>query len=214
MSVTVITIARDVNRCHHLPAIIYNGAMSRWEPNARSRLELAALALYRERGFDQTTVAEIAERAGLTERTFFRYFADKREVLFWGQDRLRETYVRAIAAAPDSAAPLDAVAAALEAAVPVFHERRELARQRQAVIALNPGLQERETSKLTALAAAMADALRQRGVRDPAATLAADIGVLAFKTAYARWVSAPDALDLAQLIRESLDQLKALIAGQ
>src|SRR5690242_272588 len=124
--------------------ITYNRCMSRWQPNARGRLEQAALELYRERGFDQTTVTEIAERAGLTERTFFRYFADKREVLFWGQDRLRELYVRTIEAAPDSIAPIDMVAAALEAAVPVFHERRELARQRQAVVAANPGLQERE----------------------------------------------------------------------
>src|SRR6201988_1911238 len=80
--------------------------MSRWEPNARGRLEQAALELYRERGFDQTTVAEIAARAGLTERTFFRYFADKREVLFWGQSALLELFVRAVADAPESAAPL------------------------------------------------------------------------------------------------------------
>src|SRR5215469_2693113 len=99
--------------------------MSRWQPNAPGRLEQAALELYLERGFDQTTVAEIAERAGLTERTFFRYFADKREMLFWGQDRLRGRCVSTSAAAPDSAAPIDMVAAALEAAVPVFHERRE-----------------------------------------------------------------------------------------
>src|SRR5215472_8796232 len=129
------------------PDITYTRSMSRWQPNARGRLEQAALELYCERGFDQTTVTEIAERAGLTERTFFRYFADKREVLFWGQDRLRELYVRTIEAAPKSASPIDMVAAALEAAVPVFNERRELARQRQAVVAANPGLQERELIK-------------------------------------------------------------------
>jgi AcrR family transcriptional regulator len=194
--------------------ITYNGGMSRWQPNTRGRLEQAALELYRERGFDQITVTEIAERAGLTERTFFRYFADKREMLFWGQDRLRDLYVRTIAAAPESAAPLDAVAAALEAAVPVFHERRELVLQRQAVITANPGLQERELLKRTALASAMADALRKRGVPDPAASLAADIGVIAFKTAYARWVSAPDEQDLSVLIRESLDEVKAVTAGR
>jgi AcrR family transcriptional regulator len=188
--------------------------MTRWKPNAGGRLEQAALELYLERGFDQTTVAEIAERAGLTERTFFRYFADKREMLFWGQDRLRELYVRTIAAAPESAAPIDAVAAALEAAVPVFHERRALARQRQAVIAANPGLQERELLKRAALAAAMAEALRSRGVPDPTASLAANVGVLAFATAFARWVSAPDEQDLSRLIRESLDQLKVVTAGE
>lgn len=191
--------------------------MSRWEPNARGRLEQAALELYRERGFDQTTVVEIAERAGLTERTFFRYFADKREVLFWGQERLRELYVSTIAAAPDSAAPIDMVIEALEAAVPVFHERHELARQRQAVIAANPGLQEREVSKRTALSSAMADALRRRGVPDPAASLAAEVGVIAFGTAFARWVSEPDEAsdehDLSRLIREALDQLKIITAG-
>src|SRR5947209_1260014 len=153
------------------PDITYTRGMSRWEPNARGRLEQAALELYRERGFDQTTVTEIAQRAGLTERTFFRYFADKREVLFWGQDMLREIYVNTIEAAPDSASPIDAVAAALEAVVPVFRERHALARQRQAVIAATPGLQERELLKRTALASAMADALRRRGVPDPAASL-------------------------------------------
>jgi len=187
--------------------------MSRWEPNARGRLEQAALELYRERGFDQTTVAEIAERAGLTERTFFRYFTDKREVLFWGQGALQEIYVSTIADAPDSAAPIEAVAAALEAAAPVFHGRRELARQRQAVIAANPGLQERELLKHASLASAMADALRQRGVTEPTASLAAEAGVIAFKTAYARWVGDPDEQDLPTLIRESFDQLKVLTAG-
>lgn len=187
--------------------------MSRWQPNARGRLEQAALELYRARGFDQTTVAEIAERAGLTERTFFRYFADKREVLFWGQDRLRELYVSTIASAPASAAPIDAVTAALEAAAPVFRERRDLARQRQAVIAATPGLQERELTKRASLATAMADALRGRGVTDPTASLAAEVGVIAFKTAFARWVDDPHEQDLARLIRQALDQLKAAMAG-
>src|SRR6476661_552062 len=163
-----------------IPDITYNRSMSRWQPNARGRLEQAALELYRERGFEQTTVMEIAERAGLTERTFFRYFADKREVLFWGQENLRELYVRTITSAPESAAPIDAVAAALEAAAPVFRERHALARQRQAVIAANPGLQERELLKRASLASAMADALRRRGVTDPTASLAAEVGVIAF----------------------------------
>ncbi|MDQ6790316.1 MAG: TetR family transcriptional regulator, partial [Candidatus Dormibacteraeota bacterium] len=90
--------------------------MGRWEPDARGRLEQAALALYAERGFEQTTVAEIAKRAGLTERTFFRYFADKREVLFSGAAALQELLARVVAGAPESAAPMEAVAAALDAA--------------------------------------------------------------------------------------------------
>src|SRR5712692_10389404 len=104
------------------------GAMVRWQPNARGRLEQAALKLYIERGFDQTTVAEIATQAGLTERTFFRHFADKREVLFWGAGALQELVVSTVASAPDSAAPIDAVAAALEAAGAVLQERQEFAR--------------------------------------------------------------------------------------
>src|SRR6202795_5146268 len=111
--------------------------MGRWKPDARGRLELAALALYGERGFEQTTVAEIAARAGLTERTFFRHFADKREVLFAGAGSLQDLLVSTLASTPDSAAPIDAVAAAIEAAGALFQERREFARQRQAVIAAN-----------------------------------------------------------------------------
>ena len=107
--------------------------MGRWEPNARGRLEQAALDLYLERGFEQTTVAEIARRAGLTERTFFRHFADKREVLFWGSGALQEVLVGAVAGAPPSAAPIDAVAAALEAAGGLMQERRACARRRQAI---------------------------------------------------------------------------------
>jgi AcrR family transcriptional regulator len=140
--------------------------MSRWEPNARGRLEQAALELYGERGFEQTTVAEIAARAGLTERTFFRHFADKREVLFRGQSALREFFVSAVANAPGSEAPIDAIAAALEAVGDLFEERREHSQQRQAVITANPGLQERELIKLASLASAMADALRRRAGRE------------------------------------------------
>src|ERR1700732_122651 len=117
--------------------------MGRWEQNARGRLEQAALALYGERGFEQTTVAEIAERAGLTERTFFRYFADKREVLFWGAARLQESLVGAVVGAADSAGPIDAVMTALEAAGAVFQENREHSVRRQAVIAANAELRER-----------------------------------------------------------------------
>src|SRR5579859_716772 len=101
----------------------YTGGMSRWQPDARGRLEQAALQLFMERGFEQTTVAEIAQRAGLTERTFFRHFADKREVLFGGAGTLQELVVRNIAGAPESAAPIDAVAAGLDAAGAVLQER-------------------------------------------------------------------------------------------
>jgi AcrR family transcriptional regulator len=194
-------------------AIKYDRRMSRWEPNARGRLERAAMELYIERGFDQTTVAEIAARAGLTERTFFRHFADKREVLFAGAGQLQDFLVSTLASAPDSAAPIDAVAAALEAAGALLQERRDYAGQRQAVIAANVELQERELIKLASLASAMTGTLRQRGVRDPAASLAAEAGIAVFRIAFELWVSENSQADLPQLIRESFDELKAVTAG-
>jgi len=209
MSVTVISIA-----WMSAAVINYDQDMGRWEPNARGRLERAALELYLERGFEQTTVAEIAKRAGLTERTFFRHFADKREVLFAGGDTLQEFLVSAVTGAPGSAAPIDAVAAALEAAGAALQERSEFARQRQAVIAANSGLQERELIKLATLASALAGALRERGVAGPAASLAAEAGIAVFKIAFERWVSQPGQPDLPQLIRDSLDELRTVTAGK
>ena len=188
--------------------------MVRWEPDSRGRLEQAALALYGERGFENTTVAEIATRAGLTERTFFRYFADKREVLFWGAGTLQELLVRAVAGAPDSALPIDALAAALDAAGALLQERRESVRQRQTVIAANAELRERELIKLASLASALADALRRRGVTGPTASLTAEAGVAVFRVAVERWVNESNRQDLPQLIRESLDELKAVAAGK
>ena len=194
--------------------IIYDRGMGRWEPDARGRLEQAALALYGERGFEQTTVAEIAKRAGLTERTFFRYFADKREVLFWGAGTLQDFLVSTVASVPDSAAPIAAIAAALEAAGALLQERREMARQRQAVIAANAELRERELVKLAALASALAGALRQRGVAEPAASLAAEAGIAVFRIGFERWINQTSQADLPQLIRDSLDELKAVTAGK
>jgi len=187
--------------------------MGRWEPNARGRLEQAALELYVERGYEQTTVAEIAKRAGLTERTFFRHFADKREVLFWGSGTVRDHLVNAVAAAPDSAAPIDAIAGAIESVDVVFQERYESARRRQTVIAANAELRERELIKLASLSAALADTLRKRGVPDPAASLAAEAGIAVFKIAFERWISGPGEPDFSQIVRESFDELKAVTAG-
>jgi AcrR family transcriptional regulator len=187
--------------------------MTRWEPNARGRLELAALELYSERGYDQTTVAEIAGRAGLTERTFFRYFADKREVLFYGSGMLQDRLVQGIAEAPDGLSPIDVVGAALAATAGLLEERRELARQRQVVVAANSELRERELIKLATLAAALADALRERGVPDPAASLAAEAGMAVFKVAFHRWAGQDgdsDGQSLAQIIAQSLVELKSV----
>ena len=185
----------------------------RWEPDARGRLERAALELYLERGFERTSVAEIAERAGLTERTYFRHYADKREVLFAGSSALQELLVGTVARAPEAATPMEAVAAALEAAAAVLQERQEHARRRQAVITANPELQERELIKLASLSAALADALRQRGVDDASASLAAEAGVAVFKIAFRRWTEQAERTDLSQLIGESFAGLKAVTAG-
>ena len=111
--------------------------MSRWEPNARGRLEQAALELFAERGFEQTTVEDIATRAGLTKRTFFRYFSDKREVLFGGGDEFKQRFVDALAGAPASAAPIEVIAISLETVASAFRDRHQFARRRQAVIAAN-----------------------------------------------------------------------------
>jgi AcrR family transcriptional regulator len=173
----------------------------------------AAFALYSERGFEQVTVAEIAKRAGLTERTFFRHFADKREVLFAGADALQEILVSAVIQAPESATPIDAVAAGLEAAGALIQEGGELPRQRQAIIAASVELQERELIKLASLASALADALRRRGVEEPAASLTAQAGMAVFRVAFERWVSQPAEQDLAHVMRESLEQLQAVITA-
>jgi len=171
------------------------------------------MELYVERGFERTTVAEIAERAGLTERTFFRHFTDKREVLFSGSASLAELLADRVAAAPKAAAPIDVVSAAFQAAGAVIQERGEWSKQRQDVIAANPELRERELIKLASLGSAVAEALRARGVKDPSAGLTAEAGIAAFKVAFERWVQQPTKRNLPRLIRESLDQLKAITAG-
>ena len=194
-------------------AIKYDAGVSRWEPNARGRLEQAAMDLYVERGFEQTTVAEIASRAGLTERTFFRYFSDKREVLFWGAASLQEILVNTITDAPGGTSPIAAVAAAIEVAGTLFQEGRERSRARQAVIEANPELKERELIKLAALAAAMAEALRGRGVRDPVASLAAEAGIAVLKISFDEWVAISGDDDLPQRMRAAFSELRAVTAG-
>ncbi|MGW1164365.1 TetR/AcrR family transcriptional regulator [Streptomyces sp. NPDC002550] len=187
--------------------------MGRWEPDARGRLAKAALELYAEHGYEQTTVAEIARRAGLTERTFFRHYADKREVLFAGAGELEELIVRNVAGAPETAAPLDALSAGLDAVAEAFADRREFARRRHAVITANAELQERELIKLASMAAALADTLRGRGVAEPTASLAAEAGMAVFKVAFERWIAPGEERAMRQLIRESLAELKAVASG-
>ena len=188
--------------------------MARWEPDFLGRLVATPLDLFTVHGYDDTTVAQIADRAGLTKSTFFRHFPDKREVLVAGQDTLSRLLTEGIAAAPESATPLEAVALGLEAAATAFTpERRELAPRLQAVIAANGELQERDALKHVGLAKAISDALRRRGVADPTASLAAELGVLAFKRAFARWMDPGNRQEFCDLARQSLQELRAASAA-
>ena len=189
--------------------------MGRWEPNARERLVLAALDLFTEQGYDATTVNQIAERAGgLSKMTFFRHFSDKREVLFAaGQEIHGRLMADAIAAAPDSATPLQAVAAGLGAVAAIFtDDRREFATRLRAVVAGSSELRERALSKRAALAQAMTGALRKRGVPDPAAGLAAELGARAFYSAFDQWADPASQQTLEDLARQALDELRVAIA--
>ena len=173
----------------------------------------AALALFAEHGYENTTVAEIAASAGLTERTFFRQFADKREVLFAGGAVLQEALVEGVAAAPAGLAPIDAAAAGLEAAGALFPDRSEFSRKRQAIIDANAELRERELAKLASLSNALAEALQRRGVDDQTARLTARITMAVFSAAFARWIEEASDRDYAQVFRESLADMKALTAA-
>lgn len=189
------------------------GGMTRWSPDARGRLVESAMQLFAKRGYDRTTVADIAERAGLTERTFFRHFADKKEVLF-GASELRDLLVAAVAGAPSSASPMDAVADGLLAAGRVFDdERRNFSRRRQAIIAANAELRERELIKMASIASAITEALRRRGVPEPSASLSAEAGIAVFHVTFQRWVDAGNQLGWSELVRNSWAELKGLIAS-
>lgn len=187
-------------------------AMARWEPNARERLVDAALELFHERGYNRTTVGDIATRAGLTERTFFRYFTDKREVLFGRARDLEKGIAEAIGNAPAGTSPLDAVVGALEAIAAEFPPRRDY-RARQRLIAAHPELRERELIKLASLTSAIAEGLRARGVTEPPASLVAEAGIAIFKTAFERWVGGSKQHDFPHHIRAALEELKAVTAG-
>ncbi|SDJ98617.1 transcriptional regulator, TetR family [Actinopolyspora mzabensis] len=175
-------------------------------------MQRAALELIADRGYDQTTVAEIAVAAGLTERTFFRYFADKREVLFASQDRFIALVVDALIAAPPDLAPLEAVVTAFGASTTWFDERRALAQARQGVIDAHPDLQERELAKIAKLSTAMTQALSDRGVSEPQAALAAAAGVAAFRFGFAQWLADADGHDLESHVLSGVDELRKVIA--
>ena len=187
--------------------------MGRWEPNARERLQRSALELFHRKGYENTTAAEIAEDAGLGKSTFFRHFADKREVLFCGREELNAAFTGAIIAAPDGASPAEMMVAALIAADAIFDaERVAWARTRQAVIDSAPELIERELLKSAALTGVVTDALRKRGVPDPAAGVAAELGGLAFRTAFLRWIGPDNRRSFSDLGREELAAVRAAAA--
>ncbi len=183
--------------------------MTRWEPNAAERLREAAFELYMQHGYEQTTVAEIAARAGLTERTFFRHYADKREVLFGGGERFQAAVVEGAEAAPEAAGPLEAAIAGVEAAGTVFPELA-FVRARHELILANPELLERELIKLASLSGALAQALQRRGVAPPTAELAAETGVAVMRTALAGWVSDPAERTWELHVSAAADDLRRL----
>ena len=185
--------------------------MARWEPNARDRLVDAALELFHEHGYGRTTVGEIAARAGLTERTFFRYFTDKREVLFGRSGDLEKGIADVIASAPEGTSPLDAVVGALKEAGANFPPRRDY-RARQKLIAAHPELRERDLMKLASLSSAIAGALLARGVTEPGARLAAEVAIALFKVAFERWVGGAEPRDLPLQIQLALEELRAVTA--
>ena len=190
--------------------------MGRWEPGARERLVVAAVDLFAEQGYDATTVAQITERAGVTKSTFFRHFPDKRELLVAGQETLSRLLTEGIAEAPGDASPLEAVAAGLERASSAMGPmNRELAPRLKAAVAASVELQERDALKAVSLAAALTTALVARGLPDPTAALASELGVLAFKRGFAEWSEGDrDGKDeLAGYVLAALDELRTVSAS-
>ncbi|MFS8197134.1 TetR/AcrR family transcriptional regulator [Streptomyces sp. CWNU-52B] len=188
--------------------------MARWEPNARERLVYAAVELFTEQGYDATTVNEIADRAGLTKTTFFRHFPNKREVLFAGQDTHARILGDAIAAAPGEAAPLEAVGAALDALTATFtDDRRELSARLRPVIAGHSELRERAALKRAGLGEAISAALRARGIQEPTASLAAELGIRAYYQAFDEWADPSNEQTCTALTRHALNELRRAAAA-
>ena len=183
--------------------------MTRWEPDAEKRLRTAAIELFLERGYENVTVAQIAERAGLTRRTFSRYFADKRDVLFAGSEQLPGALADAMRRVDPTLAPFQAMLQAMADVGEMLAEHvAEHASQRREVIAASPELQERGHAKFAAVAVALAAGLRERGADPSAAELFADVGVAIFRRAFDRWAAAPREGTLPSRIREAADQLR------
>ena len=183
--------------------------MPRSGKQARRRLQQATLELFREHGYDATTTAAIAARAGVTERTFFRHFSDKREALFDGEEAFRTALGHAVRAAPEELGPIEALLTAFRSVEPTLERNRSFTEPRQAVIAQSPALQERVLMKTATLTAALAEALRYRGVKDGVATLAAQAGMAAFSRATHMWLADP-AAGLNHCLDRAMEELRGL----
>lgn len=187
--------------------------MARWDSEGEERLRAAAIELFLEHGFENVTVAQIADRAGLTRRTFSRYFADKRDVLFARSDQLPGALAEAVRRADPHLPPYDALIEALASVAGVLADRvAEHAQQRRAIIAASSELQERAHTKFAAVAAAVGAALRERGADGATARLLADVGVAIFRQAFDRWVDAPQRHDLVECVREAATQLSDAVS--
>ena len=208
----------DVIECHQYSPMMSQcanarGIMGRWEPDAAGRFRAAALELFSDVGYEQTTVADIAARAGLTARTFFRYFADKREVLFNGSERLQQTMMDGLGNAPANASAIEAIAAALDATADFFVDtQRPFSRQRSLVIAANTELHERELIKLATMAVGLAEGLRARGIPELDASLAAEAGIAVFRVAFSQWVRESKQRGFREIVNEAMARLRSLSA--
>ena len=188
-------------------------AMPRWDPCAEDRLREAALELFLEHGYENVTVAQITERAGLTRRSFSRYFTDKRDVLFAGSEELPAVLAHSVRHADDTLSPFEALLTSLVDVAGGLADQALLAAQRRAVVQASPELQERGRTKFAAATEAVADALRDRGTTESQATLLAQVGVAIFRTALERWTDQPDDIGLPARIREAAAELAASLGA-
>ncbi|TRW88262.1 TetR family transcriptional regulator [Mycolicibacterium sp. 018/SC-01/001] len=187
--------------------------MARWMPGTAERLQAAALELFAARGYEQTTATEIAQAVGLTERTFFRHFSDKREVLFSGQQSLIDAFLAGLDSAPDDATPIESAVRALMSSASFFDdERRAWSRKRQSIIDDNPALQEREALKLAGIGRTLAAELRVRGADGVAAEVAAQIAMMAFGIAFTQWIAEDEKRSFAEVVMAVLRDVRS-VAG-
>lgn len=186
--------------------------MGRWEPDARGRLAKAAFELFDENGFDNTTVADIAAAAGVTERTFFRHFADKPDVLFSGSEAMTQEIVDAMLAAPAELTPVELAETGVAAAGNLFGDTPEFSRRRSRVVSSSFELRERELAKLANMGRTIAATLCSRGTDETTATLTGEVAVAVFRVAFERWVAAGEGITFAALAHQEFSGLRRLVA--